>query len=503
MKFYLNEDCGLNYEDENNLSLKVENSFTLNPTTWDDYSLWCEFVLFYCDSTKTAHKIGKVKIISKKTEEKIKAAEAFEIVKTKSELAESFIELSTEFCSLGQYCSYYENLKKILPNDYKSVLIALRDCAVDPRILEDFSLHYPLSFHRAARRDLAQEALLKARPILRGVGVNAIHNFTYKYKPAYSQEFSNITFNFENIIREDKKHDFFDQRIYAVIGKNGTGKTGLLNHLAKDIPNENNSNFKPCAPIFQKIMYLSSSCFDNEPDVDKDERYNYIYSGISSRKEESARIFIKDKVLKFYNLINRCGREDFLIKSFIKLLPDTYEEVSADEDKIDIDKLLSSLDYLSSGECIQIMHLFTIIANIFSGTLLLFDEPETHLHPNAINNLISTLIYILEEFNSYAIISTHSPMIIQNLRAKEVITATRYGDKCVFSSLPFESLGNNLSSITDCIFKGDAITPAYKGKILRLHNNGMRKEELISKITDDPEDMSLALQLFIDVTYKD
>ena len=52
-----------------------------------------------------------------------------------------------------------------------------------------------------------------------------------------------------------------------------------------------------------------------------------------------------------------------------------------------------------------------------SGTIkyLLFDEPELHLHQNATANTMRMFYRLLEEFNSYAIIATHSPLIIQEI----------------------------------------------------------------------------------------
>lgn len=503
MRFYVNTNTktyGTNLDD---FSPRVANSFILKHTAWDDYSVQCEFLLFYCDRACQIHEIGRVKIISTNTEKALSSRDFHTIIRTCDELQESFERLPSYFCSLGQYGDYYEQLKLHFPIRYEEVLSALRDCATNAKILEIFSLECPLSFRRLARRDIAQEALHTANALLQGINLSEIHKFSYLYKPPYGSELSKISFNFDNKNKGKHNHADFSQRIYTIIGKNGAGKTGLLNNIAKELSNENREHFLPNIPIFQKVMYISSSCFDNEPNVEKNDRYNYVYSGISNNDQSSIREFIQKKIETCYNLINGSERETTLLVSLTMLLPEQLLEKFINNWKINLSNLNESLKYLSSGECIQILHIFSIVAHIFSGTLLLFDEPETHLHPNAITRLISTLIYILEEYNSYAIISTHSPLIVQNFRAKEVILAERYGDVCRFEPLAFETLGNNLSSITDKIFHNDILTSAYIEKIHYLKLAGESKENLISKITATPNEMSLALSLYIDMIYRE
>lgn len=499
MKFFVNKSTTSYGQNEEDLSPRVADSFLLKYTAWDDYSLKCEFKIYYCKQDATFAEIGRVKIFHSSLENKIKELENANIV---DNIPDEFDFLDENYCSLGQFVSYYETIKFLFPTRHEEVLKKLRDCATNSSILEKFSLEYPLGFNRIARREEAQEALLKARALLKGINLAEIHKFSYYYTPPYGSEKAKVDLHFDNVISPENRHASFRQRIYALIGKNGTGKTTLLNNLARDLLGEAECNFAPNLPIFQKIMYISSSCFDNEPSVDKSDKYNYIYSGISNSNKERVRDFIKSKVEKSFNLVKGTERVDVLVDSLERLFSEPDLKEFFNEKGILIEKILDALDYLSSGECIQIMHLFSIVSNIFSGTLLLFDEPETHLHPNAITRLISTLIYILEKYNSYAIISTHSPLIVQNLRAKEVIVAEKYGDNCRFETLDFESLGTNLSQISDRIFHNDMITPAYKEKIILMKKSGIKKPELIAQITPNQGNMSLALSLFIDATYQ-
>ena len=61
-----------------------------------------------------------------------------------------------------------------------------------------------------------------------------------------------------------------------------------------------------------------------------------------------------------------------------------------------------------------------IIANIRYDSLIIFDEPETHLHPNAISQLINSIHSLADQFKSYCIIAPHSPIIVQGILSKNI-----------------------------------------------------------------------------------
>lgn len=84
--------------------------------------------------------------------------------------------------------------------------------------------------------------------------------------------------------------------------------------------------------------------------------------------------------------------------------------------------------------------------------MILFDEPETHLHPNAVAHLFNVMNKILKEFNSFAIIATHSPIVIQEIPRKRVILLTREGNSTISSPMNFETFGENVSELTRHVF---------------------------------------------------
>jgi hypothetical protein len=68
---------------------------------------------------------------------------------------------------------------------------------------------------------------------------------------------------------------------------------------------------------------------------------------------------------------------------------------------------------LSSGELAIFRFAVQAIAKVEVGSLILLDEPETHLHPNFISLLVDLLNAILEATASCAIVTTHSAYIVR------------------------------------------------------------------------------------------
>jgi energy-coupling factor transporter ATP-binding protein EcfA2 len=73
---------------------------------------------------------------------------------------------------------------------------------------------------------------------------------------------------------------------------------------------------------------------------------------------------------------------------------------------------LIELQDLSSGEQHELVVLYELLFRAPNGGLILVDEPEISLHVGWQSRFIADLISILEPTNSYAIVATHSPVII-------------------------------------------------------------------------------------------
>ena len=80
--------------------------------------------------------------------------------------------------------------------------------------------------------------------------------------------------------------------------------------------------------------------------------------------------------------------------------------------------------------------------------------------------MINSIHDLLKEFQSFCIIATHSPIIIQSILSKNVYVV-RNEENIISTSHPsIETFGENLAKITDDIF-GTRDTTAYFEKELR------------------------------------
>lgn len=169
------------------------------------------------------------------------------------------------------------------------------------------------------------------------------------------------------------------------------------------------------------------------------------------------------------------------------------------EEKLIVDDIIEENFYsLSSGQKIM-LHIFTqVIVSITEDSLLLIDEPEIHLHPNAISNFMRMLNKLLTEFNSFAIISTHSPIVLQEIPAKYVRVFDNnefYEDK-----LWNECFGDNISRIITDVFNVRPDESNYKSFFRKRKEEGLTKSE-IENLFDD--NLSMNAELYLNLLYED
>ena len=84
------------------------------------------------------------------------------------------------------------------------------------------------------------------------------------------------------------------------------------------------------------------------------------------------------------------------------------------------DYLHELINNMSSGQ-LHIFNLLTYIhAYIHLSSLIVIDEPEVHMHPQIIVSFMTMLGSILNKFRSFAIIATHSPLVVREIVGQNV-----------------------------------------------------------------------------------
>jgi len=459
---------------------------------WDDnFRFETLFHFFYHDQYGGHKYIGKVKIYKKNKSI------------TRNVIKKNFRQLSEEFCSLGQDLEYYKNIIKIGDLNSRALLNSINDVVINEKIREKF--RYDDGFINSLLRfSEAEKALNEASQFF---GVNIVENdcsFNFTTKLDYATIPHNIDFDFTS----DK---YLPNRINVLIGKNGTGKTQMLSRLANSLSGykKDQGVFSPSRPLFSKVITISYSAFDNfeKPHqvldynrniitandwVDSKSIFSYIYCGIQGSKG----VYTIEELKRNLELSFSRVKDQNRAKQWRKILEQIIEK-----EHINILDQIESGNFnlsVSSGQNIILSTITDVISNIEDESLLLFDEPELHLHPNAMSNLIRMFYVLLEEFNSYAIISTHSPLIIQETPSRYVHVLKRIGDTPSVNKLELESFGENLSNLTNHTFGVSNSESNYKVWLEKMAEK-MSYEEVLEKFQHN---LSFNAMTYLSIVYK-
>lgn len=107
---------------------------------------------------------------------------------------------------------------------------------------------------------------------------------------------------------------------------------------------------------------------------------------------------------------------------------------------------------LSSGHKIVLLTVTRLVESVNERTLVLLDEPESHLHPPLLSAFIRALSDLLVNRNGVAIIATHSPVILQEVPRKCVWRLRRAGDSVAAERPDIETFGENVGTLTSEVF---------------------------------------------------
>lgn len=441
---------------------------------WNDFgytTLWHAYIVFGPDQV---FPLGDVKILQKDPDAEVKA-------RNNTNLPNRFYSLSEDFCSLGQDMEYYTNLKELDESISTPYFAALRDCVYNPSIAEDFKdlEGFGLSLLRFSEAEKAfQEAggLFRATPTVE-------ERFKFEYSCLVRSAINphRVSFDFS-------PHPTGLNRMTVIIGRNGAGKTRYLASMAQALSGlgkrrADGLGFTPQRPAFSRVIAISYSVFDDFTRPTSEERtFSYKYCGIRAPQTKAeADLVLEDdqdidekeprflstselntRLRKSHERILALHREVQWNRIVSILLNDvsaipTYESVK-----------LSFYDQLSAGQKILVMVLTEVVAEIAPESIILFDEPEMHLHPDMLTALARAFQQLLAEFDSYAIVATHSPLLLQETLSRQVRIFRRRGTQTIVDPLMIESFGENLSNITREVFAVDGTSSNFKGHLSEL-----------------------------------
>lgn len=122
--------------------------------------------------------------------------------------------------------------------------------------------------------------------------------------------------------------------------------------------------------------------------------------------------------------------------------------------------------HLSSGELAMLQFSAQAIASIEQGSLLLFDEPETHLHPNYVSQFMDLLQELLKRTRSVAIIATHSAYVVREVPRQRVSIFMQQHEGLSIVRPRIQTFGANTEALSQYIFGDSLISHRYQ-RVLR------------------------------------
>lgn len=193
---------------------QARNACYLKPDNWDDYGHKTLFSITLFDEQGNEKSLGSIKIgfVGQNqgwTEERI---------------PQQFDMLPDDFYSLGQDADYYQNIIDDLPQEVAdNILSALGDVVYDPNRLQlaenerAFNTSLLRSVHRTSIENQFRRILNHEAPLT---------SYDFFYEKAANERYSGIKVEFT--VEPNSKPS---SNIHILIGRNGVGKTTLLNNM--------------------------------------------------------------------------------------------------------------------------------------------------------------------------------------------------------------------------------------------------------------------------------
>jgi predicted ATPase len=410
-------------------------------------------------------------------------------------LPDVFTQLGPDYCSLGQSLSYYESLHQLGVAIRDAVLLALRDVVADESIADQFSdlEGFKKSLERTGS---AMRAIHDARPLLSDSSAPPAMSTTLAlpFRTGVGGQRFTVPFSFNDIPE-------LPGRMNVVIGYNGTGKTRLLANLAmvaSEEPQERRSHDliqqagefveDPRFP-FGAVITVSYSAFDTfdipgtgrtrdaaERVRKSGELFGYVYCGLRSFQQDSAVASdrlkspseLRQDTLRAWKDASVHRRALMNAALAPLLLEPSFLRANLSLDPVNESRIQESFDRLSTGHKIVLNIVFQLVAHLQLKSLVLFDEPECHLHPPLLAALLRSIAVVLDDRDSYAVIATHSPVVLQEIPARYVHILERFGHMTRVRRPDQETFAENLGYLTKTVFNLDSRATDYHATLEAL-----------------------------------
>ena len=322
---------------------------------------------------------------------------------------------------------------------------------------------------------------------------------------------------------EKNRESYLPMNVYGIVGGNGSGKSYKINKIIQSHLEGDNK--------FSQIIHFSLSPFDNTikyTDANqrkefkgeiKDENGDILYEkvGIASIDNRWLRAIqtkienlteIKSYINERYGVVS--GEDTIpylevkdcftiyiqnilldLIASIekMKLWEDSLQYFEFEEWALNVREAFSdrsvnlevfkSIDNLSSGQATILLYLTKLVSSVNKGSLIIFDEPETFMHPPMMKAFIQSVSKIVKKVGAFCLVATHSPIIIQEIPHCNVYNIN---SEHKIENICYKTYGQNLDTLYKNIYGVELQQTGYCALLSERKNiEGMTRENLLKK----------------------
>ena len=333
------------------------------------------------------------------------------------------------------------------------------------------------------------------------------------------------------VFSRPKVNNLLPMRVYGIVGANGTGKSYRVNEIIKrHLENNGDSEYSQILhfslspfddvvkyKINNKDLVLSDIVYDQGENTDEvlkithGVRYEKIGISLIKRplinnildKAEQLKLndikeFIEEKYKDILNngkLAENVNDKITVRDSFIWYIQDILIDLISDENKYKLWQ--QSLDYfsfeswvsdiqglftetrqikienfrklsnLSSGQATILLFITKLVNSVNQRSLIIFDEPETFMHPPMMKAFIRAVSDITNNKNAFCLVATHSPVIIQEIPHCNVY---KLNSDYEIEKINYKTYGENLDTLYKNIYGVEFQYTGYNELLVRRSN---------------------------------
>ncbi|MFE7777699.1 AAA family ATPase [Streptomyces sp. NPDC057445] len=456
----------------------------LTKDNWNDFGFVTTFVLEVRQEHGPLLHIGHVRIAHMDME----TDDGF--VRTSDRMPTSFTRLPEGYFSLAQEDDYYEALRLLPPGTDGAILSALHDVGYTEGLWR--AVHELQVFKKSLRRGYTPHELDRVMSIAAGERARVVP-FHLAYIPPANGLLEPPTFTFDA-----EPGSLPSTNLHALIGRNGVGKSYLLHDIAQQVM-AGSIRVTDGPHAFRKplsgCVVVSFSPFDQPYETADDPGLPFDYVGLRHGDELRLKTDdeLRDEFVRSFDAV-RVGARGIRWRKAVRTLSyaasgflDSYEDAIENLMRASLGRVQSEMgpifESLSSGHKVALLTVTRLVEVVAERTIVLIDEPETHLHPPLLAALMRSVSDLLTDRNGMAIMATHSPVVLQEVPASCVWKLHRNGAELTAHRPALETYGENIGELTHEVFGLEVTSTGYHAAIAELVEQGLSYEEIATRFT--------------------